>query len=683
MGAPRIVGWHEDKKQKKRILSLVLVVVTLLTAFLLLFANNRYRADDNLPSVVNAKLDLSDYRDYHSPLPLDGNWEFAWNIWAASDTVTGPDLVRDAATAEAATVIQWRTINLPSSWTQAASTPSPLSGRASYRLYIENCPDDLFYLITVPGCQTPYRVFFNGELTYQSGYLDYNPFNSEIRTPNVYAGVQEFQGRDCEVVIEVSGAFMGGLYMTPFLQYSRDYVVQTEVVHYVQALTLGLILMAALILALIVIYRDMLFKPSYLLVATIALAAVIFLSSGMIELKIFKIVGARFGLTQLLIATFTIALIVATTGFYSALTHLCPSKPLLVVHRLCIVLPTAVALIGFFFMDTSYLLRVWLASLPLIGSLFYRLFKSGDSNSLLLASAAFLLMTSLSFDILYTSGILSGGFLHLVMSVQLGVVSVLFLIVLISLYVERNIIAQRDALLAERLQLRVKEAEVSAMLSQIHPHFIYNTLTTVMALLKIDTVLAENTLGQFAKYLRTNIDALKSTAVVPFERELEHIRTYLTIEKLRFAERLQVEYDIQATNFMVPQLCVQPIVENAVKHGVCQVVDGGCVRISTHENDVCFVVEVLDNGVGFDASVMGSSSESSAGLENAIFRLEHMMNARVVVESAIGEGTRVTILISKTESVSATNEMANIADMTSADATAKTESRTKDEATND
>ena len=110
--------------------------------------------------------------------------------------------------------------------------------------------------------------------------------------------------------------------------------------------------------------------------------------------------------------------------------------------------------------------------------------------------------------------------------------------------------------------------QIELIMSQIQPHFVFNSLTTIRYLCRNDVPLAIEALGKFTKYLRQNLDSIASENLVPFSEELEHTKTYLWLEKLRFGKDLRVEYSIDSQSFKVPPLSLQPIVENAVKHGV-------------------------------------------------------------------------------------------------------------------
>lgn len=205
----------------------------------------------------------------------------------------------------------------------------------------------------------------------------------------------------------------------------------------------------------------------------------------------------------------------------------------------------------------------------------------------------------------------------------------------------------------ERAEKERFEAEVQVMVSQIRPHFVYNTLSSIAILCDIDPKTAKEAAITFAKYLRANMDALKQKAPVPFAVELEHLKNYLYIEKLRFADALNVEYDIQTTDFELPILSIQPLVENAVKHGVGMKKYGGTVKIVTKETDTAYEVVVSDDGVGFDPEEARirqetkSDGKSHVGMENTKKRLKEMCGADIVIESRIGEGTTARVIIPK------------------------------------
>ena len=207
----------------------------------------------------------------------------------------------------------------------------------------------------------------------------------------------------------------------------------------------------------------------------------------------------------------------------------------------------------------------------------------------------------------------------------------------------------KEAIRYQQVQKELYEAKVSVMISQIQPHFMYNALTSIAMMCQIDPDTAQEATVTFADYLRGNMDSLKQTKPVPFETELEHLKKYLYIEKLRFANLLNIEYDIQTTGFYLPLLSIQPLVENAVKHGVGMKEDGGTVKISTRETETSYEVVIEDDGVGFDVNEQKDDGRSHVGMENTKKRLHDMCGAQVVITSVIGEGTTARVILPKEE----------------------------------
>ena len=184
---------------------------------------------------------------------------------------------------------------------------------------------------------------------------------------------------------------------------------------------------------------------------------------------------------------------------------------------------------------------------------------------------------------------------------------------------------------------------IQIMISQIQPHFLFNTLSVAQALCDSNPQTAKRTLGKLGLYLRQNLDSLNHAELIPFEKELEHTRLYADIEMERF-EDISVEYDIQDLNFLIPALTVQPLVENAIRHGI-RGVDNGKVRVSTGKKENWHEIVVSDNGTGFDIEDLSSQDGTHIGIKNVEERIEKLCRGRLEIDSRLGEGTRVVIRI--------------------------------------
>ena len=199
----------------------------------------------------------------------------------------------------------------------------------------------------------------------------------------------------------------------------------------------------------------------------------------------------------------------------------------------------------------------------------------------------------------------------------------------------------------QKKRITIAEQKTALMISQINPHFMYNTLTTIASLCDIEPKEAKRLTLDFSSYLRQNIGTLTENKLIPFEQEMNHIECYLKIEKARFKERINIVYALQAKGFFIPALSVQPLVENAVRHGVSKKIDGGTVRISTYETDKTYVIEIKDDGVGFDPEAPLNDGRKHYGIENVRERIKHMCNGTLTVKSMPGVGTRVVIEVPK------------------------------------
>ncbi len=199
---------------------------------------------------------------------------------------------------------------------------------------------------------------------------------------------------------------------------------------------------------------------------------------------------------------------------------------------------------------------------------------------------------------------------------------------------------------AEAMERELLQSRVALTLKQIRPHFIFNALNAISGLCSVDPEKADDAIISFSDYLRGNIDALQSGEPVRFTEELQHIRHYLALEALRFGDRLKVTYDIGYSRFSLPALTVQPIVENAVKHGVGGQLESCTVHIKTEKAGDKVVITVRDDGPGFDTSTLENHGEHlSVGLENVRSRLAYLAQGTLKVDSVIGQGTTVTIEI--------------------------------------
>ena len=181
---------------------------------------------------------------------------------------------------------------------------------------------------------------------------------------------------------------------------------------------------------------------------------------------------------------------------------------------------------------------------------------------------------------------------------------------------------------------------------RMRPHYLYNVLTTIYYLCESDPQTAQSAIGTFAEYLRGSLEAMETNDPVSFSWELSEIRHYLALEKLRFGDKLKIEYDIQYEDLTLPPLSVQPLVENAVKHGIGSKEEGGTIRIESRRlSDGGAQINVIDDGNGFDVAKLRQQDRMHEGIANVRERLRYGIGGELTITSAKGEGTRAEVTI--------------------------------------
>ena len=219
------------------------------------------------------------------------------------------------------------------------------------------------------------------------------------------------------------------------------------------------------------------------------------------------------------------------------------------------------------------------------------------------------------------------------------------------IYIVANIDNAKDLAKKEmeinEINMDLADKQLKLVYSQIQPHFLYNVLNTIYYLVDDDTEKGKKAIIDFSDYMRINLDSLNQPMVIRFDEELRRSEIYLSLEKLRFEDELNIKYDIQTKNFLIPQLTLQPLIENAVKHGICKKKGGGTITIYTREFDTYFEIGIIDDGIGFDQSQPYSQERSHVGLSNIRYRVESLCNGKVDITSQVGFGTKVTITLPK------------------------------------
>ena len=212
---------------------------------------------------------------------------------------------------------------------------------------------------------------------------------------------------------------------------------------------------------------------------------------------------------------------------------------------------------------------------------------------------------------------------------------------------QQEILRQQREIAGQQREIAQQQREIaheraSVMVLQMRPHFIYNTLMSIYSLCNFDSQKARQITKDFTDYLRRNFNAVASDSAIPFSTELEHTRAYLAIEQAQFGNMLVVEFDTPFTRFRLPPLALQPIVENAVKHGMDPYSGPLRIVIHTRYTDSAAEIIVEDTGPGFDPS---DKSVPHIALKNIQQRLEMMCGGSLTIAPRREGGTIVKVTI--------------------------------------
>ena len=224
----------------------------------------------------------------------------------------------------------------------------------------------------------------------------------------------------------------------------------------------------------------------------------------------------------------------------------------------------------------------------------------------------------------------SYGLLTIVIGTSLSIM-IMFVFILLD---------QVDHSIRQQQENAAQQASIAVL--QMRPHFIYNTLMSIYYLCRQDAEKAQQVILDFSSYLRKNFTAIAKEETIPFPDEVEHTRAYLAVEQARFRDRLLVEFDLPFTAFRVPPLTLQPIVENAVKHGLDPELEPLFISVSSRRQDGYAEVIVDDSGPGFKPT---DNDEPHIALANIRDRLKMMCGGELAISSRDCGGTVVTIRI--------------------------------------
>lgn len=620
---------------RKSILIFSVIVIFFVGIFVGLkaYADNISEAYD-LPQLTDGVLDmegkdLSQHSDGTMHCIMKGKWEFFYNKWIITDEYDGES---DGM------------IEVNGSWTGKTygGEKLPRTGYASYRGYIINAPIGMKLIVTTDLYANSTRIFINGEKVYQNGVVskEYDEVYTYVRAKDI-TFYEVVHAEEIEIVIEIAQNRDGGLYFWPTLSDQNLYQRLFEghnwfgsLIPYIFLGTVILFLFVVGVLNLIKIgeHFDM------IIIAYILCLLAHYCFSLDIAEKVQDIIRLDYRYYDIF-AYFTG--IVLFGAFIITLNHYgivkAPWR-----RWISLVAVNFVAMTGYILL-VGHAYRYIFSGISLLSILFIiwlivRAWVADKKYAFAFLSQAIFIFMMFTLEVIDNNGIVLVGAIG-VYSVTYMIMVLLILIVYI-IRVRNLILSSRNA---EILKQEILDIKNKALKAQIKPHFVFNMLTTIQDLYHSNITDGDSALSKFARHLRLNIDA-ENRDMVSFSEELDNIQNYFDLENFRSGKRLNLLYDIEYTDFYLPILSLQPLIENAVKYAGTHNKPDGYIQIRSYENDGDIVVEVSDNGIGFDKSKV---CEKSTGIYNVTERLKYSVAAKIDIQTQLGEGTIVTINIPK------------------------------------
>jgi len=587
------------------------------------------------PTVKNGMLALSDW-DFSEQgnISLDGDWAFYWNALLLPGKFDGNTPTGYYA--------------LPCGWAKYKELSLPAHGAATYRLVVKTNAATGLYSIFIPNVYTDYALWMNGELLHACG--------SFAQKKSVYLHPQAYDfyyaGSELEIVLQVKNdalVYGGGVGQSIRLGTAEQIHKEYQTYAAVDLSLISICMFVGCFFLVLYHYKKNNRELVWISVLCFAVSLRNLLSNTTLMMQAFPglpfWLGSR--LVMLTIPFIIISMLFYTRGLYKDETPQGPFYVLLALNALYIFTVIALSPTIYSAVFYPYLLTVGAASI--LGCyVSVKAVMRCEKESIFFLSGMMILTLGALMDSLVYISVLPTRYM---LSAALFGFIVIQVILLSKRYSEAF---RRTELLSADLQASldtVMKTETAYMSAQMKPHFLYNALSTIAECCETDPHEAGNLIMSLSKYLRQTLDYDNLSGIVPLKKELELVHAYTSIERARF-ENIEIVFDIPdpLPSIQIPPLTLQPLVENAIKHGLRKKREGGRVVVSVKQQGNSMVFTVEDNGVGIlDEAVKNlavlPNGSVSIGLYNINTRLIRLYGQGLNIKSKTSAGTSVSFQI--------------------------------------
>lgn len=579
--------------------------------------------------VKNGNLDLSDWDfENNGNVKLDGDWEFYWDqIIMPEEFASSPPQMTGA-------------YPVPVYWTKYDGLKLPSKGDATYRLVINTAEEEELLGIAAPELYTEYALYINGQLLVGNGELGSTSFR--FLDPDAF--MFEPGSDRIEIVLQMhnvshvhAGIGQSFVLGTPERVFWKD-AVETAI----DLILAGICLFAGTYHLVLFLYRRKDYKLLSFTVFCVAVAVRGLISNTTYIMDFFPelpfVIGSR--LVTVSIPVLTVSMLLYVNYMFRDTIPKWLIQSLTAVSTLYALI---VVIAEPYLYSTLFFLYLIIPMIACIIGLYSAVRSIKDKRreaGLYLAGILFIAAGAVNDTLVYIQWIDTGY--------RLGVGLAGFAVI------QSFIMAMQYTRFAnerKRLYERLHETDLAFLQAQIKPHFIYNALSAISHMIGKEPNKAKALLLDFSDYLRGCFDFSNTSGLATLSKEMDLAKAYLSIEKARFQERLNVEYEIEENpHVLIPLLCIQPIVENAVRHGLMKRVEGGTVKIKAWNEQGDTHIRVEDDGVGIPEDKIEeilSDRTSAAGLTNINARLKLKFGTEMKITSREKEGTAVEIIVPK------------------------------------
>ncbi len=589
------------------------VILSFLGGLLLFNAN--YQHIYGSPEVKGGRIDFAgvELAQRKVACALSGEWEFFHDRWIVTDSDEGaPDGL----------------LAIPGRWTgkDFGKGKLPAQGYASFRITVDGVEEGTPITVFRVNYAGAYRVFLNGTLVTESGTMSKDVWGTHVSGRLDMRRAFVADGGPLTIVIELSATRRGGLLAAPWFSESSSDSYGRSLRNFSSA-ALGVSSAAVLFVLLTTVFfrlkRD--FSLSALM---LSLFAHFLFSKDMLYF-----VPVPYGAALIVEA---VSALLAVIAFLWHL-HCAGMNASRTFHAVCAGGIAGMVVLFFVLGGTNFVTLPALGALLILCAYSYPLLSSRMHPAMRAIYAVLFafLISIFAFELADGIGLILFG-TEFIFSVEIMGMIACFAV----LGLWRIAAAARQAQRAGELERELFRVKQTALKAQIKPHFVFNALTAIQALYRKDLAEGDEALAHFARHLRLNIDS-DGEDMIPFEDEVRNILNYFELENLRAGGQLTLLLNINCTDFSVPVLSLQPLVENAILHGETAKRENGFIQLSSDREGGVITIRVTDNGKGFDPSACAAG----VGLENTRKRFENMLNADMVVTSAPNEGTEIIITI--------------------------------------